>query len=146
LLQAAFGGTGWRLPELLSRVREADDLYFDAVSQIRLPSWSTGRVTLLGDAASCVSLFGEGSSLAMAGAYSLAAALAAAPELDVALRRYEAEHRKLTGPKQRLGSQAAAMLIPATRAGLAVRNAATRLWPLAAAASWTGRKLAREAA
>jgi 2-polyprenyl-6-methoxyphenol hydroxylase-like FAD-dependent oxidoreductase len=146
LLQAAFGGTGWRLPELLSRVREADDLYFDAVSQIRLPSWSTGRVTLLGDAASCVSLFGEGSSLAMAGAYSLAAALAAAPELDVALRRYEAEHRKLTGPKQRLGSQAAAMLIPATRAGLAARNAATRLWPLAAAASWTGRKLAREAA
>lgn len=146
LLEAAFGGAGWRLPELLSRVREADDLYFDAVSQIRLPSWSTGRVTLLGDAASCVSLFGEGSSLAMAGAYSLAAALAAAPELDVALRRYEAEHRKLTGPKQRLGSQAAAMLIPATRAGLAVRNAATRLWPLAAAASWTGRKLAREAA
>jgi 2-polyprenyl-6-methoxyphenol hydroxylase-like FAD-dependent oxidoreductase len=146
LLQAAFGGAGWRLPELLSRVREADDLYFDAVSQIRLPSWSTGRVTLLGDAASCVSLFGEGSSLAMAGAYSLAAALAAAPELDVALRRYEAEHRKLTGPKQRLGSQAAAMLIPATRAGLAARNAATRLWPLAAAASWTGRKLAREAA
>jgi 2-polyprenyl-6-methoxyphenol hydroxylase-like FAD-dependent oxidoreductase len=146
LLEAAFGGAGWRLPELLSRVREADDLYFDAVSQIRLPSWSTGRVTLLGDAASCVSLFGEGSSLAMAGAYSLAAALAAAPELDVALRRYEAEHRKLTGPKQRLGSQAAAMLIPATRAGLAARNAATRLWPLAAAASWTGRKLAREAA
>jgi 2-polyprenyl-6-methoxyphenol hydroxylase-like FAD-dependent oxidoreductase len=146
LLEAAFGGAGWRLPELLARVREADDLYFDAVSQIRLPSWSTGRVTLLGDAASSVSLFGEGSSLAMAGAYSLASALAATPEPEVALRRYEAEHRKLTGPKQRLGSQAAAMLIPATRAGLAARNAATRLWPLAAAASWTGRKLAHEAA
>jgi hypothetical protein len=70
----------------------------------------------------------------------------ATPDLAVGLRHYEAEHRKLTGPKQRLGSQAAAMLIPATRAGLAARNAATRLWPLAAAVSWTGRKLAHEAA
>jgi len=146
LLQAAFGGAGWRLPELLSRVREADDLYFDSVSQVTLPRWSTGRVTLLGDAASCVSLFGDGSSLAMAGAATLAESLAGTADIGLALRRYEAEHRKSTGPKQRNVAQAAALLIPATRAGLAARNAATRLWPLAAAASWTGRKLSHEAA
>ena len=145
LLQAAFGG-GWRLSELLSLVRDADDLYFDSVSQVALPRWSTGRVTLLGDAASCVSLFGDGSSLAMAGAATLAEALAASTDVGLALRRYEAEHRKLTGPKQRNVAQGAAMMIPATRAGLIARNAATRLWPLAAAATWTGRKLTHEAA
>ena len=141
LLEQSFEGAGWRLPALLTRVREADDLYFDAVSQVRLPAWSTGRVTLLGDAASCVSLFGDGSSLAMAGAFALASAMASSPDVETALRRYEAEHRKVTGPKQRNVSQGAAMLIPATRAGLATRNAATRLWPLAAAARWTGRTL-----
>ena len=41
-----------------------------------MSSWSRGRVTLLGDAASCVSLFGDGSSSAMEGAATLAASLA----------------------------------------------------------------------
>ncbi len=76
----AYTGAGWRVPELLQRVREVDDdLYFDSVSQVRLDRWSTGRVALLGDAASCVSLFGDGSTLAMAGASTLAKALAATP-------------------------------------------------------------------
>jgi hypothetical protein len=29
----------------------AYDFYFDEMSQVRLPSWSTGRVAMLGDAA-----------------------------------------------------------------------------------------------
>jgi 2-polyprenyl-6-methoxyphenol hydroxylase-like FAD-dependent oxidoreductase len=130
LLQAAFGGAAWRLPELRALVRDAGDLYFDAVSQVRLPRWSRGRVALLGDAASCVSLFGEGSSLAMAGAATLARALAATPaDPEAALRRYEAQHRRLVTPRQRAVTLAAALLIPRTRAGMATRNAATRLWP-----------------
>ena len=135
LLQAAFGGAAWRLPELRDLVRDADDLYFDAVSQVRLPQWSRGRVALLGDAASCVSLFGEGSSLAMTGAATLARALGATPaDPQAALRRYEAEHRKLVAPKQRAVTLAAALLIPRTRASLAIRNAATHLWPTPAPA------------
>lgn len=141
LLTSAYAGAGWRVPALLERVHAAEDLYFDAVSQVRLPSWTSGRVTLLGDAASSVSLFGDGSTLAMAGAYTLASSLAETADLTTALRRYEAEHRTLTSPKQKAVSQAAALLIPATRTGLVARNAATRLWPLAAAAQWTGRKL-----
>ena len=62
----AYRDGGWELPRLLDRVRAADDLYFDSVSRVRLPSWSRGRVALLGDAASCMSLFGNGSSLAIA--------------------------------------------------------------------------------
>jgi 2-polyprenyl-6-methoxyphenol hydroxylase-like FAD-dependent oxidoreductase len=148
LLTAAYSSGGWRTPELLQRVRASDDLYFDSVSQVRLDRWSTGRVALLGDAASCVSLFGDGSTLAMAGAATLAESLAATPD-DVAgaLRCYEQTHRKLVAPKQRNVARAASLLVPATRFGIAARNAATRLLSLRrAAASAVGKRLDRQRA
>jgi 2-polyprenyl-6-methoxyphenol hydroxylase-like FAD-dependent oxidoreductase len=135
LLTTAFAGGAWRVPELLDRVRASDDLYFDSVSQVRLPEWSRGRVVLLGDAASCVSLFGDGSTLAMAGAATLADELAATPkDHGSALRRYEHSHRARVEPKQRNVSSAAAMLIPATRGGIHARNLALKLSPVATAA------------
>jgi 2-polyprenyl-6-methoxyphenol hydroxylase-like FAD-dependent oxidoreductase len=125
----AYAGLGWRVPELLDRVRAADDLYFDAVSTVCLPSWSHGGVTLAGDAASCVSLFGDGSTLAMAGAHTLAEALAAEPDQTRALERYEVRHRRLVEPKQRHIGRAAGMLVPKTRLGIAVRNLAAQALP-----------------
>ena len=135
LLAAAFAESSWLVPELLKLALATDDLYFDSVSRVRVSPWWRGRVALVGDAASCVSLFGEGSSLAMAGAFTLAEALAASPsDHRLAFSRYEARHRTLVEPKQRNVAQVASMLIPATRAGLLARNLATRLWPVAAAA------------
>ncbi|MEV7803628.1 FAD-dependent monooxygenase [Microbispora sp. NPDC088329] len=136
MLTDAFADVSWRAPELLERVRAAGDLYFDSVSQVRLPRWWKGRVALLGDAASCVSLFGDGSTLAMAGAFTLAEALAVHPgDPGAAFRRYEAAHRRLVDPKQRNVAQASALLVPATRGGILARNLATRLWPAMAAAT-----------
>ena len=135
MLATAYAGAGWRVPELLEQVRQADDLYLDSVSRVRLPAWSAGRIALAGDAASCVSLFGDGSTLAMAGAHTLATALAESPgDHAAAFRRYEAAHRKLVAPKQRNVPVAAALLIPATRAGMTIRNLGTRLAPLVTAA------------
>ncbi len=135
MLAEAYAGAGWRVPELLERVREADDLYLDSVSRVRMDRWASGRIALAGDAASCVSLFGDGSTLAMAGAYTLAEELRRTPaDAAAAFRRYEDRHRKLVEPKQRTVSTAAALLIPATRGGLAARNFATRLLPLVTAA------------
>jgi 2-polyprenyl-6-methoxyphenol hydroxylase-like FAD-dependent oxidoreductase len=128
IVTEAYAGVGWRAPELLERVQAADDLYFDSVSHVRLPKWSNGRIVLLGDAASCVSLFGDGSSLAMAGAYTLAQALGA-NDFRNALERYEAEHRKLVEPKQRRVGQAAGLIVPKTRLGIGVRNLVARVWP-----------------
>lgn len=139
LLTAAYGEDPWRLPELLDHVRAADDLFFDSVSGVRLADWSKGRVTLLGDAASSVSLFGDGSTLAMAGAFTLAEELAAG--LEGAFRRYETRHRVLVDPKQSNVSMASRLLIPATRPGIVARNLASRLWPLGAAAGWLGNRL-----
>jgi 2-polyprenyl-6-methoxyphenol hydroxylase-like FAD-dependent oxidoreductase len=137
VLGAAYAGAGWRVPELLAQVRAAQDLWFDSVSQVRLDSWASGRVALLGDAASSVSLFGDGSTLAMAGAYTLAEELAGSPaDPAAAFARYEAKHRRLVEPRQNSVGVASALMVPATRAGVAARNAATRLWPVAAAGAW----------
>ncbi|GAA5192266.1 FAD-dependent monooxygenase [Rugosimonospora acidiphila] len=128
IVEQAYAGAGWLVPELLERVRDAPDLYFDAVSQVRLDTWSQGRIGLLGDAASSVSLFGEGSSLAMAGAYTLAHTLAEHRDRpEQGLKAYEYEHRKLVAPKQNGFGAAARLMVPATRFGLAVRNNGARL-------------------
>ncbi|MFI6734141.1 FAD-dependent monooxygenase [Nonomuraea sp. NPDC050451] len=142
ILTDAYAGDGWRVPELLEQARATDDLWFDSVSQVRLDSWAKGRVALLGDAASSVSLFGDGSTLAMAGAHTLAEELAATPaDPQSAFARYEAQHRTLVNPRQGNVATAAAMMVPATRAGIVARNLASRFWPAAAAASWVRNRL-----
>lgn len=128
LLTRVYGSMGWRAPELLRDYLAAGDRYFDAVSRVRVPGWSRGRVVLLGDAASCVSLFGEGSSSAIAGAATLAELLIEAPQdVDGALQRYQTSHEALTRRGQRGAAVAAHLLIPATSVGITVRNRALRL-------------------
>ncbi|MBB5076514.1 FAD-dependent monooxygenase [Nonomuraea endophytica] len=127
LLHAAYREPAWRLPELMEQVATTDDLFFDAVSRVRLDTWSAGRVTLVGDAASSVSLFGDGSTLAMSAAYTLAEELAA--DVTTALTRYEHRHRTLADPRQRHVTMVSRLLIPKTRYGLTTRNLLTRLLP-----------------
>jgi 2-polyprenyl-6-methoxyphenol hydroxylase-like FAD-dependent oxidoreductase len=128
LLNSVYAGAGWRVPDLLDRVNVADDLYFDSVSRVRVPTWSRGRIGLVGDAASCVSLFGDGSSLAMTGAFTLADALT--DDIPAALRTYEARHRPARVAKENSVTLAANLFVPATWAGIAVRNVAIRFMPL----------------
>lgn len=126
LVTDAFDGAGWLVPELLERVRDTEDLYFDAVSKVIVPTWTTGRIGLLGDAASCVSLLGDGSSLAIAGAHTLATGLADHGDHTEAMRAYEQRHRRLVEPKQRNIRLAAAMLVPKSRPALTARTIATK--------------------
>jgi 2-polyprenyl-6-methoxyphenol hydroxylase-like FAD-dependent oxidoreductase len=131
LVDEVFRDAGWRSAELLRRLADVEDFYFDSVSRIRLERWSKGRVTLLGDAASCVSFLGGGSSNAMAGAALLADALAATPEDPAAaFANYEREHRKRIDPRQRSVGWTSHLLIPATAAGIALRNAGMRAWSM----------------
>lgn len=94
LLADRLSGCGWHIPAVLSYLPDAPDFTFDSMSQIHLPSWSAGRITLLGDAGYCGSpLSGQGTSMAMVGAYTLAGELAAAADHTaghtVAFARYE---------------------------------------------------------
>src|SRR5690625_3877775 len=77
LLLEQMRDVGWEVPQILARLPEARTFYLDKASQIRMPSWSRGRVVLIGDAAACPSLLaGQGAALAMIEAYVLAAQLA----------------------------------------------------------------------
>jgi 2-polyprenyl-6-methoxyphenol hydroxylase-like FAD-dependent oxidoreductase len=95
LLTSHFAGAGWQCDALLVAAAKADDFYFDAFTQVHMPTISQGRVTLAGDAGYCASpLSGMGTSLALVGAYVLAGELGNPDSLDgnqiqAALQRYE---------------------------------------------------------
>jgi 2-polyprenyl-6-methoxyphenol hydroxylase-like FAD-dependent oxidoreductase len=127
LVTDGYRGLGWRVPELVDALKRHPDPYFDRLSRIQIDSWSRGRVALLGDAASSVAIFGDGSTLAVAGAHTLAEALGANPHDHArAFREYETRHRRLVNPKQRQIKPLAAALIPRTGRGLAARNCTAR--------------------
>jgi 2-polyprenyl-6-methoxyphenol hydroxylase-like FAD-dependent oxidoreductase len=74
---------GWVRPQLLQYMRKAPDFYFDEMAQIVMDHWSIGRVALVGDAAYCCSpLSGQGTSVALLGAYMLAGELKRATQRD----------------------------------------------------------------
>ncbi|MFF0578833.1 FAD-dependent monooxygenase [Streptosporangium saharense] len=129
LISEAFGGeSSWRTRELLDAALADPDLYFDALGQVRMDSWSNGRVALAGDAAWCASpASGAGAELALVGAYLLAGELAAADgDHRVAFARYDAAHRPLVDAKQRIGPNVR-LMIPKTEGGRCVRDVVARL-------------------
>jgi 2-polyprenyl-6-methoxyphenol hydroxylase-like FAD-dependent oxidoreductase len=102
---------------------------------VRLDAWSRGRTVLVGDAASCVSLLGEGSSMAIIGATALARALISDPDDPAAaFRRYEQVHRQRLRWRHRGIAITSHLLVPATRVGTSARNSAFRVWPALAVA------------
>ena len=133
ILDAFEGEGGWRVRELTDAVRAAHDLYFDSVSQVRMPSWSRGRVALLGDAAHAAALFsGRGTSLAMLGARTLARSFDSVGDTgyEAAFHAYEAAHRPYVLRAQEGVPEARDIMVPETAAALDERN---RRFPLHAA-------------
>jgi 2-polyprenyl-6-methoxyphenol hydroxylase-like FAD-dependent oxidoreductase len=112
---------------MVRALRAADDLFFDVISQIRMPAWSRGRVALVGDAAYAPSfLTGQGSSLALVGAYMLAGALATARDHGTAFADYERGTRGFVEQNQALVAEGDALLFPTTAEALARRDALLR--------------------
>ena len=103
ILAQGMQGMGWKAPELVAKAMDVSDLYFDTVSQIRMPSWSKGRVALLGDAAFAPSLLtGQGTQLALTSAYILAGKLKLAQgDHERAFGAYEAALRPLVEATQK---------------------------------------------
>lgn len=130
LVESVYSGAGWLSEPLLAEWKITDDVYFDSVTRIDMPHWSQGSTTLLGDAANCISLLGEGSSNAMVSAKTLADALAVHPgDHGAALAAYEATHRQHLARSLRGAGLAARFLVPKTQLGISARNAALRLLP-----------------
>ena len=129
----ASAGQSWHVPRLLDLMRAADDLYVDTVSQIRMPAWTRGRVALVGDAGYAPSfLSGQGTSLAVVGAYVLAAALAADPDPAIALPAHERTLRAFVERNQSLVRSGSRIVLPTRRWELLARNVLLRTVPLLA--------------
>nr|WSZ95863.1 FAD-dependent monooxygenase [Streptomyces sp. NBC_00857] len=122
LVATVFADAGWEVPGMLAAMRDADDLFFDAVSQIRMPRWSSGRVALVGDAAYAPSfLTGQGSSLALVGAYMLAGSLAD-QDHSTGFAAYERNTREFVTLNQEQVGEGDATLFPTTARALEQRN------------------------
>jgi 2-polyprenyl-6-methoxyphenol hydroxylase-like FAD-dependent oxidoreductase len=116
LLAEAFPERVWELPRLFAELEHAPDFYFDSISQIRMASWSNGRVTLVGDAGySPGPAVGGGTALAVVGAYVLAGELRTANgDPAPAFRRYETELGEVVRRFRTIGPTVMKTLIPAT--------------------------------
>lgn len=141
LLRERFADSGWECPQILDALDATHDLYFDRVSQIEMnDSWANGRVTLVGDAAFCVSLLGgQGSALAMTAAYILAG------ELHRAEGRHQsafAQYQRLFGPfvsrKQRAARRFAGAFAPKSTMSLFLVNKLFSLFSI----GWIARLIA----
>jgi 2-polyprenyl-6-methoxyphenol hydroxylase-like FAD-dependent oxidoreductase len=128
-LRNEFSDVGWESRGFLAALDEVDDLYFDVVSQIRMVSWSRGRVLLIGDAAGCISLLGgEGTGLAITEAYVLAGELArAGADYRRAFDAYQELLRPFITAKQAGAVRYIPFFATRTRFGLWFRNLAMRM-------------------
>jgi 2-polyprenyl-6-methoxyphenol hydroxylase-like FAD-dependent oxidoreductase len=124
LLVALYADDRWECQHVLNELNRTQELYFDRVSQIRMPNWSRGRIGLVGDAGFCVSLLaGQGSALAMTSAYVLAGELARADgRHEIAFREYEEFLRAYIATKQAGAERFGGALAPRTEWGLWFRN------------------------
>lgn len=138
ILRATYGDMGWYCPELLKRMDATSDFYFDAVSQIKMSEWSKGRVSLVGDACDCPSLLsGQGSALAMTGAYILAGELkSAGGDYHKAFSRYQEIMLPFVSHKQKLAERFADSFVPRNKMDLWIRNTFTNLMFLPFVSKW----------
>ncbi|UOX91589.1 FAD-dependent monooxygenase [Amycolatopsis sp. FBCC-B4732] len=120
LLREAYAGMHPQVDEWLAGLDGPGPFYFDSITQLRLDTWSRGRVTLVGDAGYCPGpAVGGSTSLAVLGAYVLAGELAAAGgDHERAFAAYEQEMGELVRKSRAFAVGAARSLIPASRAGV----------------------------
>ncbi|RFU75885.1 hypothetical protein TARUN_6347 [Trichoderma arundinaceum] len=105
-LAEAFDDAGWKAKDILRDMKITENFYCERLGLIKLDSWFSGNVALVGDAAYCPSaLTGMGTTCAIVGAYIMAGEIsrhcgnakdgAREPSdgLDVALKAYDDNFR-----------------------------------------------------
>ncbi len=124
IIKSVFSKDKWICKQLLERLDSANDFYFDSVSQVKMDKWSKGRVCLLGDAAFCPSLLsGQGASLSMAGAYTLAGELYRANgDYTVAFESYEKFFKPFVEKRQKIAKEFVKSFIPSSILKIWIRN------------------------
>lgn len=127
MLRERYADAGWQAQRILDGL-EPDTLEFQPIAQVRAPKWSTGRVVLLGDAAYAPSpLTGQGTSLALIGAYLLAGELGRGDAPASAFQRYELLMRPHVQAAQKLPPGIARITLPDSTLGVRALHSAVKL-------------------
>ncbi|MFC7674309.1 FAD-dependent monooxygenase [Mycolicibacterium sp. GCM10028919] len=130
-LHRAFADDRWRTGDVIDTLPGADDVYFDTVSQVRMDEWHSGRVALVGDAAYAPAfLSGQGTSIAIAGAYVLASELVANDRPEQAFAAYQLRLRGYVKNNQDLALRTDGTVLARTSRQLLRRNLKLRAVPL----------------
>jgi len=130
ILGDKFAREGWEIPRLLESMWQAPDFYFDSCSQIQMDRWSNERVALLGDASYCASQGGNGTGLAVVGAYILAGELkAAGGDYRTAFTLYEKQMRAYVKQNQQQAEGGDRFLVPKSQWQIWLRNQMLRALP-----------------
>lgn len=127
-LRERFGDVGWEAPRVIAALDGTDDFYFDVLRQVRMSSWSKGRVVLVGDAAWCATpLAGIGSTLAVTGAYVLGQELLRHEDPPAAFSAYEAAMRPMVEKGQGVPKIAPRLMNPHSRLGIKLLHGALKV-------------------
>ncbi|WP_345626011.1 FAD-dependent monooxygenase [Rugosimonospora acidiphila] len=120
LLRGAFDGMHPEVDRWLDELDRTPAFYFDSITQLRMDTWSRGRVTLVGDAGYCPGpAVGGSTSLAIVGAYVLAGELARADgDHERAFPAYERAMAEHVRGSRASALSAAKTLIPTSRLGV----------------------------
>jgi 2-polyprenyl-6-methoxyphenol hydroxylase-like FAD-dependent oxidoreductase len=121
IVSDAYRGAGWRVPEMMRAMNDDPEFYLDSLSRVRMDTYSSGRVALLGDAAYGNTLGGFGTGLAIVAAYVIAGELAAADgDHETAFRRYNQLFHRYA--KVARSGDAGPFLAPRTPLSMRMRN------------------------
>lgn len=143
VLRRIFADAGWEAPRALAALDATPDFYFESIGQVTMPSWSKGRVALVGDAGYCPSpISGMGTSLALVGAYILAGELARHDDHRQAFAAYENLLRPYVEKAQELPPGTPRLASPRSRIGIAIGLAVLRVASIPALRKVMGRLFA----
>ncbi|MER6075095.1 FAD-dependent monooxygenase [Streptomyces sp. NPDC001817] len=120
LLRGAFAGMHAHVDRWLDELDRTPAFYFDSITQLRMDTWSQGRVTLVGDAGYCPGpAVGGSTTLAVVGAYVLAGELArAGGDHERAFPAYERMMAEHVRGNRTAALSAAKTLIPMSHLGV----------------------------
>jgi 2-polyprenyl-6-methoxyphenol hydroxylase-like FAD-dependent oxidoreductase len=124
-----FKHAGWILERVLEDYPGTAPIFFDTMTQIVMPRWHQGRVALVGDACGCLTLLaGQGSHMAMAGAYVLSRELSChRGDHAAAFAAYQALLKPAVDKRQGDAALFAKVFIPSERSRPWLRRLTTRL-------------------
>ncbi len=124
-----FNNAGWKADVILQGMYQAKDFYFDILGQVQMNELHKGRVVLLGDAGYCPSpASGQGSSMALVGAYVLAGELAAAgDDYRRGFMNYQEQMKTYVAANQQLGIEVLKEMVPASARQVWFQNRMLRL-------------------